>query len=213
MIDERVLRARHEYETSGLLESDLAADPFIQFESWYAEVDDVGVEQANAFVLSTADSEGRPSARAVLMKGFSDRGLVFYSNSESRKGHDLRANPRAAATFVWTSVHRQVRIEGGVAAVSDSEVDEYFRTRPRGARIAATISTQSSVIDSRSALEAQFAKLDEQAGDDLPRPRQWAGWRLQPYSVEFWQGRRNRLHDRLRYRRVDGLWVVERLAP
>lgn len=213
MIEERVARARAEYETAGIDVADVAPDPFAQFESWFAEVDDTGVDQPNAFVLATATTDGRPSARAVLMKGFDSNGLVFYSSATSRKGRELDSNPVAAATFVWTPVHRQVRFEGGVARVGDEEADRYFASRPRGAKVAATISRQSTVVESRETLESAFARLDAATPGDLSRPDNWVGWRLTPYLVEFWQGRLNRLHDRLRYRFDRGEWILERLSP
>lgn len=192
----------------------MAGDPFTEFEDWFAGVLDVDLHEPSAFVLSTATPDGAPSARAVLMKDFSVEGLVFYTSMSSRKSLELRANPRAAATFVWTPLHRQVRFEGQVAEVSAAEADEYFATRPRGARIAAHASPQSEVVTGRDELEARFQRLAAEFGEeDVPRPDHWSGWRLAPSAVEFWQGRPNRFHDRIRYVLDGQTWVKERLAP
>lgn len=191
----------------------MSADPFTEFEEWFAGVLDVDLHEPSAFVLSTATPEGAPSARAVLMKDFSVEGLVFYTSMSSRKSHELRANPRAAATFVWTPLHRQVRFEGSVAEVSAVEADEYFATRPRGAQIAAHASPQSEVVTGRDVLEARFEQLSAEFDEEVPRPDHWSGWRLVPSVVEFWQGRPNRFHDRVRYSFDGEAWMKERLAP
>lgn len=192
----------------------MAGDPFTEFTLWFEGVIESDFDQPNAFVLATSNEAGQPSARAVLMKGFSESGLVFYTNMTSRKSIDLTGNPRAAAAFVWTPLHRQVRFEGTVETVSDAEADAYFATRPKGAQIAAHASDQSSVVESRAALDAVFASLDaEFEVGQIPRPGHWGGWRLIPETVEFWQGRPDRFHDRVRYRRAGGIWEKERLAP
>lgn len=207
-------RLRKEYETAGLLEEDMADDPITEFESWFAGVLEAGIHEPNAFVLATADQHGSPSARAVLMKELSQAGLVFYTGMTSRKSGELEANPRAAATFVWTQLHRQVRFEGSVSKVDEESADAYFATRPRGAQIAAHASSQSSIVERRDVLDREFDRVWEEFDDSpVPRPDRWGGWRLEPTSVEFWQGRPNRFHDRVRYRRVDGGWIKERLAP
>lgn len=204
---------RSEYETAGLDESEMAADPFTQFERWFDGALEAGIEEPNAFVLATATPEGRPSARAVLMKSFGPDGLGFHTGLGSRKGREISTNPYGAATFVWLALHRQVRFEGVMVQVESEAADSYFATRPRGARIAAHASKQSEVVGSREELEQRFRVLDSEFGDDVPRPDSWGGWRLVPDSVEFWQGRPNRFHDRLRYRVESGGWTIERLAP
>lgn len=204
---------RTEYETVGLMESDMVDQPFSQFEQWFAAAIEAGIEEPNAFVLATATASGRPSARAVLMKSFGTDGLGFHTGMASRKSREIAANPHAAATFVWLSLHRQVRFEGVMLPVDPAAADTYFATRPRGARIAAHASRQSEVVASREELEQRFTRFDASFGDDVPRPDDWSGWRLVPEMVEFWQGRPNRFHDRLRYRLDEGSWVLERLAP
>ena len=206
-------RLRREYESEGLVESALAADPFTQFGRWFQGVVDADLDEPNAFVVATADVEGRPSARAVLMKDFTDEGIVFYTNLISRKSRELKSNPNAAATFVWVPLHRQVRFEGSVVEVDGSLADDYFAGRPRGAQIAAHASEQSSVVSSKEALERRFGELDVVLGPEVPRPVSWGGWMLIPDTVEFWQGQPHRFHDRILYRRTDGGWAFHRLAP
>jgi pyridoxamine 5'-phosphate oxidase len=214
VIEDLAAQLRREYETAGLIERDVAADPVTQFGVWFDGVLEAGVSEPNAFVLATADPDGRPSARAVLMKQLDDEGLVFYTNLASRKSEDLRVNPKAAATFVWTPLHRQVRFEGSVALVTDEDADRYFDERPRGAQLAAHASMQSTVVASREELDARFREMDTHFdGVKIPRPRAWGGWRLHPDRVEFWQGRPNRFHDRIRYVRDESVWRIERLAP
>lgn len=213
MNQEEAGRLRLEYESEGLSAEGMSADPFAEFDFWLAGVTDVGLEEPNAFVLATSSLDGRPSARAVLMKEFSNEGLVFYTNLESLKSRELKANPKAAATFVWVPLHRQVRFEGEVVAVGDDLADAYFATRPRGAQIAAHASRQSEIV-TREHLESTYERLEIEFGDEeIPRPVTWGGWRLIPDIVEFWQGRPNRFHDRIRYRLVGDVWVKERLAP
>lgn len=213
MIREELARRRREYEEAGLDPDAMADDPFSEFEGWFAGVLEVDLYEANAFVLATADADGMPSARALLMKDFSPDGLVFYTGLESRKSRAMAANPRAAATFVWTQLHRQIRFEGPVEQVSHREADAYFATRPRGARIAAHASRQSEPVATRQELEQRYQALSSEFDDEIPRPSHWGGWRLSPAMVEFWQGRPNRFHDRIRYRLEDGIWVKERLSP
>jgi len=170
------------------------------------------VRAPEAMALASATADGRPSVRMVLLKGFDERGFTFFTGYESRQGRELEENPRAALLFYWDPLGRQVRIEGPVERVAESESDAYFTSRPRGAQISASVSPQSRVVESRARLEALAAEL-ETRGDELPRPPSWGGFRVAPETYEFWQHRANRLHDRLRYRREGGRWVIERLAP
>ena len=206
---------RKEYSLAGITEKQLARDPFRQFEKWFQEAEAAKLPEPNAMVLATATRDGRPSARTVLLKGLDGRGFVFYSNYESRKGRELDGNPRATLAFPWFPMERQVIVEGVVAKVAREECEAYFHSRPRQSQLGAWVSQQSSLIPGRDVLEESLKALEKKyAGGQVPLPPHWGGWRLAPESVEFWQGRRNRLHDRLRYRREkDGAWVVERLAP
>ena len=206
---------RKDYSLAGLAEKDLAKDPFRQFERWFQEAEAAKIPEPNAMVLATANREGRPSARAVLLKGLDGRGFVFYSNHESRKGRELDVNPHATLLFPWFALERQVIVEGAVTKVAREESEAYFHSRPQASQLAAWVSQQSSVIPGRKVLEDSMRELEKKyAGSVVPLPAHWGGWRLMPETVEFWQGRRSRLHDRLRYRREkDGDWSVERLAP
>jgi pyridoxamine 5'-phosphate oxidase len=186
---------------------DLELDPLRQFQKWYAEAG------SDAVALSTATREGAPSARMVLVKEADERGFVFHTNYESRKGRELEANPRAALLFYWHELGRQVRVEGPVERVSREESEAYFRTRPHGAQLAALTSGQSDPVESREALEARFAALEARYKDEVPLPEDWGGYRLFPEQYEFWQHRENRLHDRFRYRRDGDHWTIERLSP
>lgn len=195
-------------------EREVAGDPFTQFRIWYAQAEESGIAGLETFVLSTATESGRPSGRAVLLKGFDDDGLVFYTNYNSRKGNEIRSNRVAAATFVWIPLHRQVRFEGKVMPVPPEVSDAYFETRPLGARIAAVASPQSEVVVSRAELDRRYAEVEAASDGGVVRPENWGGYRIIPEVVEFWQGRANRLHDRLRYRLAENEeWIVERLAP
>jgi len=196
-----------------LREADLSADPLEQFRRWHAEAfPDPSVELA--MTLATATRDGRPSARVVLLKSIDERGLVFHTSYESRKGRELEANPFAAVAFHWPHLHRQVRVEGRVERVTAEESDVYFRTRPLARRIAAIASQQSEVIADREALEARVQALVERfRHEPVPRPAHWGGYRIVPDVFEFWQAGQHRLHDRLRYRRDAGAWILERLAP
>ena len=209
---------RRQYEPApGLSEEDLAATWLEQFERWLDDaVADARIVEANAMVLATANRDGRPSARTVLLKGVDERGFVLYTNLDSRKGREALANPHAALVFDWLELQRQIVVAGTVERVSDADADAYFACRPRGSQIGAHASQQSSVIASREALDEACAAASARfAGDaPVPRPANWGGLRVVPGSVEFWHGRPNRLHDRLRYRREStGVWVIERLAP
>lgn len=194
------------------LESDAAADPLVQFRRW---LDDAGaaVPLPEAMALATASADAAPSARMVLLKEVDERGFVFHTNYESRKGRDLDANPRAALLFHWYEVGRQVRIEGRVERLPEDESDRYFETRPLAARLSAWISRQSEVVPSREELEERVETLRQHLGEELVRPDFWGGYRLVPEAYEFWQHRDDRLHDRIRYRRDGDRWVRERLAP
>lgn len=205
---------RIEYEAMGIDPTSMADDPLEEFVVWLQAAVEAGVPQPNAFVLATASSDAVPSARAVLLKGVDERGLGFYTNVTSRKGEELAANPRAAACFVWMELHRQIRVEGYVARLDDASADAYFASRPHGSRLAAAASHQSRVVATREALEQRYRELEAQYPDgSVPRPPEWGGFRIVPEMYEFWQGRPNRFHDRVRYRREDDWWVKERLAP
>ena len=195
-------------------ERDVDPDPFAQFSRWFEEARQA-VRLPEAMTLATATSDGAPSARVVLLKGVDERGFVFFTNYGSRKGADLAANPRAALVLYWDPLGRQVRVEGRVARVPSDEAELYFTTRPRGAQLSAWASRQSAVVESRAALEERVAELAREFGDGLvPLPPFWGGFRVVPETIELWQHREDRLHDRLRYRRDEGGgWLLERLAP
>lgn len=205
---------RRDYSLAGLLEQDLAKDPFRQFEKWFQEAEAAKILEPNAMTCSLATRDGHPSSRTVLLKGVDGRGFVFYTNHQSRKGHELTENPRASLLFPWILLERQVIVEGTVAPVSREEADVYFHSRPRLSQLSAWASPQSTVVPNRAVLEDSMKRLDEKyAGQAIPLPPHWGGFRVTPSTVEFWQGRRSRLHDRLRYRREKNEWVIERLAP
>lgn len=196
-----------------LLESDLDPDPLRQFERWFAEARDA-MRAPEAMAVATASAEGVPSLRMVLLKEFDERGFVFFTGYESRKGRDLSSNPRAALLLYWDPLGRQVRIEGTVERTPPEESKAYFHSRPRGSQLAALTSKQSGVIANRDEIDRRFAELEEQLrGGDVPLPPAWGGFRVCPETYEFWQHRENRLHDRLRYRRDGGSWILERLSP
>jgi pyridoxamine 5'-phosphate oxidase len=206
---------RRDYRSAELGDSAIGVDWFTQLRTWFDEAVGSGVVvEPNAIQLATVDAAGRPSVRTVLVKALDERGIVFYTNYESVKARDLARNPHAAAVFAWLPLERQARLSGPVERVTRAETEAYFATRPRGSQIAAWASAQSSVIASRGSLEARVRELETRfAGTDVPAPPNWGGYRLRPEIVEFWQGRHDRLHDRLQHRLVNGEWVVERLAP
>ncbi|GAB3654822.1 pyridoxamine 5'-phosphate oxidase [Nocardioides korecus] len=206
---------RREYGAAGLLEADLAPDPVTMFGRWFDQAGASGIHEPNAVVVSTVGPDGGPSSRTVLLKGLDERGFVFYTNYDSRKGHDLDARPGCALLFPWHDLERQVRVEGRAERVSDAESSAYFARRPRGSQLGAWASPQSHEVASREELDQRYA--DAQArfeGRDVERPPHWGGFRVVPAVVEFWQGRPGRMHDRIVYRRDDaGEWTTVRLAP
>ena len=213
-MDDALAQMRRDYEMRGLSRADVLADPLEQFTRWFDEACGAPVQEPNAMTLATVDAAGQPAARTVLLKGIDRRGLTFYTNLESRKAGELAVNAKAALLFWWPPHARQVRFEGTIEPVADAEADAYFAARPRGSQIGAWASAQSSVIADRAALEAAEQEIVARfAGDPVPRPPFWGGYRLVPERVEFWQGRINRLHDRLRYTRRGEGWQIDRLAP
>lgn len=207
---------RRDYTARGaLIEKDLAADWHTQFGAWFADAAAFGLPEPNAMIVASATSSGRPSARTVLLKEYDERGFVFFTNYGSRKGGELGENPYASLVFPWFPMQRQVLVSGAVQRVTRAETEEYFASRPRGSQLGAWASPQSSVVPDRAAVDAGLAAAEQRFADGpVPAPEHWGGFRVAPETVEFWQGRSNRLHDRLRYRRTDeGSWIVERLAP
>jgi pyridoxamine 5'-phosphate oxidase len=213
--DFRLSELRSEYMLNGLTEEDTGSDPIAHFARWLGEAIAAQLPEPLAMALTTSTPDGYPSARMVLLRGFDAAGFVFYTNYDSRKGHELQANPRAALVFFWPELQRQIRIEGTVAHVAAEESDAYFASRPRGSQIGAWASQQSQVLPDRATLERRVEQLEALYHDQsVPRPPHWGGYRVQPAVIEFWQGRASRLHDRLRFRRLkNGEWLRERLSP
>lgn len=207
-------RMRETYARDGLDEAAAGDDPLTLFGRWLDEALVARIHEPNAMALATSTSDGQPSVRIVLLKGVDESGMTFYTNYESRKGRELQSNPRAAAVMLWHPLQRQVRVEGRVAKISESDSDAYFHSRPRGSQLGAVASPQSSVVADRPALDALQAAVEQEYGSgEVPRPDHWGGFRIELESIEFWQGRENRLHDRLLYRRSGSGWTRQRLAP
>jgi len=206
---------RREYALTGLKESDLDSNPFMQFDKWFQQALAAGLPEPNAMTLATATLDGKPSARVVLLKGFDEEGFLFFTNYESQKGRELAANPQAALVCYWTELERQVRIVGQVSRVSAEESEAYFQSRPLGSQLGAWASQQSEVVGGRKILEDRLERLtQEYQTKPVPLPPYWGGYRVAPETIEFWQGRPNRLHDRLRYTLQSGnQWLIERLSP
>jgi len=215
MADADQIRSRRiQYETAGLDLADIDADPVAQWHRWYDQAVEAGLVEPEAMTVATVDAEGRPDARIVLVRGVDERGLVFFTNYASAKGTQLEATPVASAVFGWLGLHRQVRVRGTVERLDAESSSEYFASRPRGSRIGAWASPQSSVIADRDELDRRVAEVEARfPGDDVPRPEFWGGWLIRPFEWEFWQGRPSRLHDRLRFSGRPGEWTIERLAP
>ena len=205
---------RREYARARLDEASVGLDPLAEFGRWFDEALKAKVLEANAMTLATASEDGAPSARTVLLKGFDERGFVFFTDYRSQKGAELKRNPRAALVFYWPELERQVRITGRTEAVPREESEVYFNTRPRSSRISAWVSHQSQVIPSRKVLEQGVSEIERKyPGEEVPLPPYWGGFRVVPDAIEFWQGRESRLHDRIRYVRDGDRWRIERLSP
>lgn len=219
MDNELLQNLRRDYRAASLDIGDVQNDPFQQFQKWFSEAVEVSADEPNAMTLATVSPEGKPSARVVLLKGFDNQGFVFYTNYTSKKANDIAQNPNVALCFWWYALERQVRIEGEIEKVSEEESSAYFRSRPRGSQIGALASPQSQVVTDREELEKNFSDLlakygNTEGGSIIPKPAHWGGYRVRPTSIEFWQGRRSRLHDRLRYVFIgEGEWRIERIAP
>ncbi len=205
---------RHDFSKQTLDESDVNKSPFLQFEKWFKEAVDAHVNEPNAMTVATASTSGMPAARILLLRNFNENGFVFYSNYVSRKGEEIAANPQCALLFFWPELERQVRIEGVLEKQTAEESDIYFNTRPRTSKLGAWTSPQSKVVANRKALDDAYEEMSKQySTDNVPRPPHWGGYVLKPSSIEFWQGRPSRMHDRILYTLVDSNWKIERLAP
>jgi len=211
----KVADLREDYRAKSLDITDIVSNPINQFDLWFKEALNAELKEPNAMTLATADKSGSPSARIVLLKGYDEKGFVFYTNYNSRKGKELKENPNAALVFCWLDLERQIRIHGRVEIMSAIESEAYFQSRPRKSQIGAYASPQSTVITNRNILEKNVVQLEEKykGVDQLPKPAHWGGYRVIPHSIEFWQGRSSRLHDRIRYTKEKESWKIERLAP
>lgn len=214
MTAEQIEALRMDYtRIEGLDESEAPADPIVLFRTWFGQALGSNLTEPNAMCLATVDAKGRPNARMVLLKGFDERGFVFYTNYESQKGRELEAHPQASLVMYWPGLERQVRVRGTVSRTSDEQSEAYFRSRPADSRLGAAVSPQSEPIPGRQWLEERWREFEARYPEGVPRPANWGGYCLTPETIEFWQGRRSRLHDRIRYTRDDGGWRIERLAP
>lgn len=212
-MDDQIAKIRSSYLSGELTEDELEKDPIAMFTAWMNDAVGKGIEEPNGMALATASAEGLPAVRLVLLRGFDTGGFVFYTNYDSAKGKDLEANPVAAATFWWSALERQVRVSGRVQKTSREESEAYFRSRPRGHQLSAWASPQSQPVNGREELQARQEEVEARFPGEVPLPENWGGYRLIPESIEFWQGRENRLHDRFVFQKVQGAWTVTRLAP
>jgi pyridoxamine 5'-phosphate oxidase len=214
-MNDDISRARTNYARGELGDAAVAADPFVQFGAWFEGARSAEIREPHAMTLATADSSGKPSARTVLLRGWDERGFVFYTNYGSRKGQEIDANPFAALLFFWSALERQIRIEGPIIPIDEADSDAYFASRPRGHRLSAWASPQSAVVSSRTVLDARMSEYEAMYPDEnVPRPAFWGGYRVIPDRFEFWQGRLNRVHDRIAYERnAEAKWQTVRLAP
>jgi pyridoxamine 5'-phosphate oxidase len=211
---EALQNLRQDYRSAELLQQDVDQNPIMQFKKWFTDALEAQLYEPNVMTLATSDPYGKPSARIVLLKGFDEHGFNFYTNYNSKKGRELQENPQAALVFFWAELERQVRIEGMVSKLDPEVSEDYFHSRPKGSQIGAIASPQSEVIASRETLEQKVVELQQQYADtEVPRPEHWGGYLLEPQQIEFWQGRPSRLHDRICYTLVDGVWIINRLAP
>ncbi len=212
-MNEELQNAREDYQRGSLSENELNGNPVQQFELWFNQYKSSGVADYNAMVLSTINNSGKPASRVVLLKGIDQGGFEFYTNYSSSKGQDIKNNPAVALNFFWPSLERQVRVEGRAFEMSARESDAYFKSRPLGSRLGAWVSPQSAIIPDRKYLENRLEEIQRKYGEDIPRPDHWGGYRVIPEMMEFWQGRSNRLHDRIMYTRTKDGWKIDRLAP
>jgi len=211
---ETVQNLRQDYKSAELNEKDIVKNPIAQFEKWFGDAIDAQIYEPNVMTLATADKSGRPNARIVLLKGVDEEGFSFYTNYLSQKGKEIKRNPFACLVFFWAELERQVRIEGKIEKLDKETSEQYFHSRPTGSQIGAIASPQSQVIEGRESLEAKVQELTQQyEGKQIPKPAHWGGYIVKPTSIEFWQGRPSRLHDRIKFTLVNGSWKIERLAP